>query len=42
MQINYTIVHKGKTLFYTTETEAIKMARFIGFPVNQIKTVHVW
>lgn len=42
MQTQYTIKHAGKTLFYKTMDEAVKMARFIGFPVSNIKTVDLW
>lgn len=38
----FTIVHKGKTLFYSDENEAIKIARFIGFSVDQIKIVDLY
>ncbi len=42
MQTQYTIVHKGKTLFYTNIVEAEKMAKFIGFPVANIKIVDLF
>jgi hypothetical protein len=39
---NYTIVLKNKTLFYTSMDEAIRMARFIGFPVSNIKPIDLY
>ncbi len=42
MKIQYTIVHKAKTLYFDTMELAIAMARFIGFPINNIKEIHLF
>jgi hypothetical protein len=42
MQTMYAIVINGKTLLYPTMDEAIKMAKWAGWPVAQIKEVHLY
>lgn len=42
MQIKYIVIIKKQAHYYACPDEAAKMARFVGFPVESIKEVHVW
>lgn len=42
MQVKFIVKVKGIAHYYPTMDEAVKMARFVGFPVSHIKEAHLW
>ena len=38
----YTLVYNNKTFFYDTYEDAAKMARFLGYSLDLIKTVDLF
>lgn len=42
MKTKYIVRIKGTTYYYPTFDEAVKMARFVGIAVSEIKEAHVY